>query len=165
MIVCIGQTGSGRAGAGRSGGWSMNASIGRICFAAGIYLAIAAVGAGQNIIVDATPSHVANSFSPFRALGAAIDRLRAPGGGRGAANPTAPRKATREEIEKHVETILGGQPLKEILGAGWQTVSYRQNTELHIEAWHWNPKGVWSDPSGQGYFTGNATPGALIRHP
>src|SRR5689334_9338172 len=142
----------------------MRKNIVQLCFAAGIYLTIAPSGFGQNIVVDATPSHVANSFSPFRALGAAVDRLRAPGGGRGgrgaAGTVAPPRKATREEIERHVETILSGQPLKEILGSGWQTVSYRQNTELHIEAWHWNPKGVWSNPARQeGYFVGSAEPG------
>ncbi len=30
----------------------------------------------QNIVVDSTPSHVVSSFSPFRSLGAGIDRLR-----------------------------------------------------------------------------------------
>lgn len=30
--------------------------------------------------------------------------------------------------------MLTGPVLKELLGAGWQTVSYRQNTELMIEA-------------------------------
>ena len=30
----------------------------------------------QKVTVDATPSHVANTFSPPHALGAAIDRLR-----------------------------------------------------------------------------------------
>src|SRR5579862_8642768 len=107
-----------------------------------VFLSLAAVGAAQNIEVDAAPSHVANSFSPSSALGAAVDRLRAPGGGgRGAAAVPI----TKEATVKHVETILSGQPLTEILGAGWQTVSYRQNTELHIEAWHWNPNGVWSN--------------------
>ena len=31
--------------------------------------------------------------------------------------------------------------LNEILGAGWQVISYRQNTELEAEAWHWNNAG------------------------
>jgi hypothetical protein len=130
----------------------------RLCFA---FMALAAVSAGQNIVVDAAPSHVANSFSPIWALGAAVDRLRAPGGGRSAANAGAPaRRPTREDVEKHVETILSGQPLKEILNSGWQTVTYRQNTELHIEAWHWNPNGKWSNAAKQeGYFIGNADPG------
>src|SRR5678815_5331745 len=30
----------------------------------------------QNIVVDTTPSHAVSSFSPFRSLGAGIDRLR-----------------------------------------------------------------------------------------
>lgn len=118
-------------------------------------IGLAATASAQNIVVDAAPSHVSNSFSPLRALGAAVDRLRAPGGGRGA----PPRKATREEVEKHVETILSGPPLKEILNSGWQTISYRQNTELHIEAWHWNPKGTWSNAARQeGYFVGSPDP-------
>jgi hypothetical protein len=97
----------------------------------------------QRIVVDAAPSHVVNSFSPPRALGGAIDRLR---GG-----------ATREDNEKNTEKLLTGSVLKELLGAGWGTVTYRQNTELMIEAWHWNPHGVWSNPARQeGYFTGSA---------
>jgi hypothetical protein len=31
----------------------------------------------QQVVVDATPSHVVNSFSPIRSLGAGVDRLRA----------------------------------------------------------------------------------------
>jgi hypothetical protein len=91
----------------------------------------------QTVTVDAAPAHVANSFSPIQALGAGVDRLRV-----GLAD-----KALRDPM------------LHEILSIGWQPVSYRQNTELHVEAWHWNPNGVWSDPSGSGYFTGNASPG------
>ncbi len=99
----------------------------------------------QNIVVDAAPSHAVNSFSPFRSLGGAIDRLR---GGR-----------TKEENEKHTERLLTDPVLKELLGAGWQTVTYRQNTELMIEAWHWNARGTWSNAAKQeGYFTGSAEP-------
>ena len=44
-------------------------------------------------------------------------------------------------------------------------ISYRQNTDLFVQAWHWNPKGKWSDPSGKGYFVGDATPTReMIRH-
>ena len=57
------------------------------------------------------------------------------------------------------------ESVQQVLSSGWQTITYRQNTELHMEAWHWNPQGTWSDPSGKGYFTGSATPGAEpIRH-
>ena len=99
----------------------------------------------EGIVVDAAASHVVNSFSPFRALGGGIDRLR---GG-----------ATQEENEKHTDRLLTDPVLTELLGAGWQTVTYRQNTELMIEAWHWNPRGTWSNATKQeGYFTGSAEP-------
>lgn len=96
----------------------------------------------QTIRVDTTPSHAANSFIPTRALGAGIDRL--------------PPGAT--------DKVFTDAVLKQVLSAGWQPVSYRQNTELHVEAWHWNPQGTWSDPAGRGYFTGSATPADPIRH-
>ncbi|HET6177160.1 MAG TPA: discoidin domain-containing protein, partial [Candidatus Sulfotelmatobacter sp.] len=79
---------------------------------------------------------------PAQALGAGIDRL--------------PSGATDKTF---VEPTI-----KQVLSSGWQTISYRQNTELHIEAWHWNPQGTWSDPAGKGYFTGRAAPGEFIRH-
>ena len=94
------------------------------------------------IRVDARPEHSTNSIVPTRALGAGIDRL--------------PYGAT--------DKLFVDSMVKQVLSAGWQTVSYRQNTELHIEAWHWNPAGTWSDPAGKGYFTGSATPGDFIRH-
>jgi hypothetical protein len=116
-----------------------------ISFGTGVFLWLAGGANAQNIVVDAAPSHAVNSFSPFRALGGAIDRLR---GGN-----------TKEENEKHTERVLTGPVLKELLGAGWQTVTYRQNTELMIEAWHWNTRGTWSNMAKQeGYFTGSAEP-------
>ena len=92
--------------------------------------------------MDATPGHATNTFRPTEALGAGIDRI--------------PRAATDKLF---IEPVL-----KKVLSAGWQTVSYRLNTELHVEAWHWNPQGTWSEPDNKGYFTGNATPTELIRH-
>ncbi len=106
---------------------------------------IAKATSAQDIVVDAAGSHAVNSFSPVRALGGAVDRQR---GGN-----------TQEEIEKHTQWVLSGPALKELLGSGWQTVSYRQNTELQIEAWHWNPRGTWSNAAKkEGYFTGSAEP-------
>ncbi len=113
-----------------------------------LLLGVASAASAQNIVVDATASHAINTFSPLRALGGAIDRLR---GGN-----------TREENEKHTERLLTDPVLKEMLGAGWQTVTYRQHTELMIEAWHWNPRGVWSNAAKQeGYFTGSAEAGPI----
>jgi hypothetical protein len=98
---------------------------------------------GQSIHVDATPSHATNTIVPTKALGAGIDRL--------------PYGAA--------DKLFNDATIQQVLSAGWQTVTYRQNTELHTEAWHWNPQGTWSDPAGKGYFTGNATPGTeMIRH-
>jgi hypothetical protein len=97
----------------------------------------------QSIRVDATPSHAVNTIRPTEALGAGIDRL--------------PYGAA--------DKLFVDDTVKQVLSAGWQTVTYRQNTELHTEGWHWNPQGTWSDPAGKGYFTGNATPGPeMIRH-
>ena len=123
-----------------------------LVFAAGVSVCLAGAASAQEIVVDAAPSHAVNSFSPLRALGGAIDRLR---GGN-----------SQEENAKHTERLLTDPVLKELLGAGWGTVSYRQNTELMIEAWHWNARGTWSNAAKQeGYFTGSAEPASdPIRH-
>src|ERR1700749_1013237 len=81
----------------------------------------------QKVTVDADPAHVANTYSPVHSLGAAIDRLRT-------GTP---------------DHLLKDPLLKEILNAGWQTVTYRQNTELMVEAWHWNQIGRWSNSDKQ----------------
>ena len=94
----------------------------------------------QTIHVDT--SHAVNSFRPTESLGAGVDRI--------------PRAAT--------DKIFTEPILKQILSAGWQTVTYRQNTELFVEAWHWNPKGTWSAPGDKGYFVGDSAPTEFIRH-
>jgi hypothetical protein len=96
----------------------------------------------HTIRVEVGRNRAVHSFRPQRAFGAGVDRL----------SSSATDKVFTPEF------------LKRTLEAGWQTVSYRQNTELHVEAWHWNPRGKWSDPSGSGYFTGDAEPGEPIRH-
>jgi hypothetical protein len=119
------------------------------------------IAEAQEIVVDSTPSHVVNSFSPIRALGAGVDRLRA---GEGAPEMDR-RDITKEEVEKNTDRLLSGPILAAILSAGWQPVTYRQNTELQMEAWHWNPEGAWSNPSQKdGYFTGSAEPVETIHH-
>ncbi len=102
----------------------------------GSYLAIAflftAACSAQTIDVDITPGHETNRFIPNQTLGAGIDRISV------------------EAIDKD----LTPEALKPVFTAGWGPVTFRQNTELMVQAWHWNPKGTWSDPSGKGYFTG-----------
>src|SRR3984885_6391108 len=113
------------------------------------------------VVVDATPSHVLNTFSPPRALGGAIDRLRAGTGAPGVEGATL----TKEQYDENTDKLLSNPILKEILGAGWGAVTYRQNTELTVEAWHWNSTGTWSKTGKkEGYFTGSPEPGQAIRH-
>lgn len=114
-----------------------------IHLAIGVFFWMANAAIAQKVVVDVAPSHAVNSFSPVRALGAAIDRLKT-------GTP---------------DHLLTDPVLKEILGAGWQTVTYRQNTELMVEAWHWNARGAWSNAEKQeGYFVGSAEPTEMIRH-
>jgi hypothetical protein len=98
--------------------------------------------AAQTITVDI--SHSTNHFIPSETLGAGVDRIPA------------------EAIDKD----LLPESLKVTQTSGWQPVSFRQNTELAVEAWHWNPQGTWSDKSagGKGYFTGSATPTESLRY-
>jgi hypothetical protein len=94
----------------------------------------------QTVEVDI--AHPVNHFVPKETLGAGIDRI------------------PLEAIDKDLL-----QPsLEKTMASGWQPVTYRQNTELAVEAWHWNPKGTWSDASGKGYFTGSATPTETLRY-
>ena len=96
--------------------------------------------AAQTVEVDTT--HATNHFVPKETLGAGVDRISV------------------QAIDKDLLQPTLGQTQ----ASGWQPVTYRQNTELAIEAWHWNPQGTWSDPSGKGYFVGSATPSEMIRY-
>jgi hypothetical protein len=133
----------------------MTTSLVRVTAAVGAMLLLRPAGAAAQastgpgnapppeIVVDTTPAHAVSSFSPFRSLGAGIDRLR---------GDTTDKVMTPQFIQK-------------IQSAGWQTVSYRQNTELFAEAWHWNPRGKWSNAAAkEGYFVGDAVPSEIIRH-
>jgi hypothetical protein len=95
----------------------------------------------QTVRVDVTPAH-ALSFDPDKAMGSSMDILPA----------------------KDFDTVYSDPIIKESLSAGWGPVTYRQNTELTIGAWHWNPKGTWSDAKNQsGYFVGSAQPSDFLR--
>jgi hypothetical protein len=99
-------------------------------------------GRAQIIQVDITPSHMRKSFVPNQSLGAGIDRIN----------------------EKTIDTMFEKPIVDRALEAGWGPVTYRQNTELYTEAWHWNPKGTWSAPAGDGYFVGDSNPTEIIRY-
>jgi hypothetical protein len=84
--------------------------------------------------VDASPKHVVNSFDPDRALGSSLDVL------------------SRAGIDK----VHSPHIVQESLSAGWGPITYRNNTELRMGAWHWTENGTWSDAAQQsGYFTGS----------
>ena len=94
----------------------------------------------QTVHVDTTQA--LNRFDPRNSLGSGVDRI-----------PVAA-----------IDHDFTPQVLKQVFEAGWQPVTYRQNTELAVEAWHWNPEGTWSGPGTQGYFTGSADSKGYIRY-
>jgi F5/8 type C domain len=96
----------------------------------------------QTVQVDITHSHMRKSFVPNQALGGGIDRLSKP----------------------FIDDTFTKPVIDRVLEAGWGPVSYRQNTELYTEAWHWNPQGKWSSPKGNGYFVGDSNPSEMIRY-
>jgi hypothetical protein len=95
----------------------------------------------QQVTVDITPGHSTNSFSPLHALGAGIDR----------------------DPLNSVHILYDPEHVATMHTAGWGPISYRLNTELSIQAWHWNPTGRWSDPAGRGYFVGDANSSGDVR--
>ena len=107
-----------------------------------IVASFASHSAAQTVRVDITPAH-AIKFDPDAALGSSMDILQ----------------------HSQVDTVYGEPVLKESLSAGWGPITYRQNTELTVAAWHWNPNGAWSDAAHQsGYFTGSAEPKDFLRY-
>src|SRR5205807_1591432 len=85
--------------------------------------------------VDAAPGHVINSFDPDNALGSSIDVLSKTG----------------------IDKVYTPHIVQEALSAGWGPITYRNNSELRMAAWHWTESGTWSDEAHKsGYFTGSS---------
>src|SRR5437763_2947620 len=85
--------------------------------------------------IDTSPKHVLNSFDPDSALGSSIDVLS----------------------RKDIDYVFSPHIIQESLAAGWGPISYRNNTELRMAAWHWTENGSWSDAAHKsGYFSGSA---------
>lgn len=69
-----------------------------------------------------------------------------------------PRSAFGATIDAHEagenDAIFTRENVAAMRSAGFHPLSYRLATELCGEAWHWNPRGSWSDPQHQqGYWT------------
>jgi F5/8 type C domain-containing protein len=94
----------------------------------------------NTVRVDVTPTHAINAFDPLRAIGGGVD----------------------SQNNGAVQRIYTHGTIGAMLSSGLGPVSYRLYTELSVQHWHWNPQGSWSDPSGQGYWTGSTTPGPEI---
>jgi hypothetical protein len=95
------------------------------------------------VTIDPTPGHQINSFDPDAALGSSIDVLS----------------------HRDIDLVYTPHIIQESLSAGWGPITYRNNSELRMAAWHWNPRGVWSDPEhNSGYFTGSSELGEPIRY-
>jgi len=108
-----------------------------------VVAALAGSAAAGTIRVDITPGHEANQVSPLRAIGAS---------------------AGDGQVIGSVDQIYTPSNLTQMLSAGFGPISYRLNSELQVQSWHWNPNGAWSDAGGRGYWTGSATPGPDIVH-
>lgn len=81
-------------------------------------------------------------------------------------HPTArfdPSEALGGGLDGHwqgeTKNMLSPESVHEMLKAGLGPVSIRLRSELAVEAWHWNPKGAWSDPEHrQGYWLSETKP-------
>jgi len=98
------------------------------CFALQLY-------AQPAVTVHVDIGHSINSFDPDSALGSSIDVLSKTG----------------------IDKVYTPHIIQESLSAGWGPITYRNNSELRMSAWHWTENGIWSDPVHKsGYFTGSS---------
>jgi hypothetical protein len=101
----------------------------------------AGTGASRAALLRVGASKPVNSFDPDKSLGSSMDELSVP----------------------VIEKIYTPEMVRQWLSAGWGPITYRNHTELAVEAWHWNSNGRWSDPAHQrGYFVGDAEPTGFI---
>jgi hypothetical protein len=96
---------------------------------------VPAPASGEPATVHIDTTKPINSFDPDAALGSTLDVL------------------------SHVliDRTFTPHIIQESLSAGYGPISYRNNSELRMAAWHWTENGTWSDAAHEsGYFTGSA---------
>src|SRR5580704_13694962 len=96
---------------------------------------VPAPASGEPATVHIDTTKPINSFDPDAALGSTLDVL------------------------SHVliDRTFTPHIIQESLSAGYGPISYRNNSELRMAAWHWTENGTWSDATHEsGYFTGSA---------
>ena len=100
-------------------------------------LAFLAATSIVTVNVDTTPSHVLNTVRPLRAIGSSID----------------------SDPPGKIPLLYSPDRVKQMLEAGFGTLSLRLYTELSVQDWHWNTAGTFSDGD-RGYWTSSGSPTA-----
>ena len=106
-------------------------------------VATSTFGGEKPLVISAVVSadHPVNRLVPTEALGAGVDG--------------------HEKGE--CAQMFTDNNITEMLSAGLGPLTYRLRTELGSEAWHWNPRGTWSDPVHNcGYWTSDNSLGEPI---
>lgn len=97
--------------------------------------------ADQVAVITVDRVHPLSAFDPTVALGAGVDGHE----------------------KGDIARLLSPVNIAAMRSAGLKPLTYRLRTELAGEAWHWNPRGTWSDPSKQqGYWLSSDRPGDAI---